>query len=128
MSALPLRPIRRHIIHCSASTQGDVAEIRRWHLARGWNDIGYHFVIRPDGEVEVGRMLHEIGAHCEGQNRDSIGTCLVGNTQFTSGQFAALKRLHAMLQRLFPGISAYGHREFNPHKTCPNFEVHDVLP
>jgi hypothetical protein len=65
MSALPLRPIRRHIIHCSASTQGDVAEIRRWHLARGWNDIGYHFVIRPDGEVEVGRMLHEIGAHCD---------------------------------------------------------------
>lgn len=123
----PMRAIRRHIVHCSASTHGDVKEIRRWHQARGWQDIGYHFVIRPDGEVEVGRMLHEMGAHCEGYNRDSIGTCLIGNTEFTPAQFATLRRLHAMLQALFPGITAHGHREFNPHKTCPNFAVAKIL-
>jgi len=123
----PMRPIRRHIIHCSASATGGVAEIRRWHLARGWKDIGYHFVIRPDGEIEVGRMLPDIGAHCEGYNLDSVGTCLIGNSQFSAAQFATLRRLHGMLQTLFPGITAHPHHEFNPHKTCPNFNVAAVL-
>ena len=127
MPAATMRPISLHIIHCSASTFGDAAEIRRWHKARGWSDIGYHFVIRPDGEIEVGRTLDKIGAHCEGQNTQSIGTCLIGNTKFSEAQFAALRRIHGMLQALFPGIKAYGHRHFNPHKTCPNFEIETVL-
>ncbi|MBI1308713.1 MAG: hypothetical protein GC129_02495 [Proteobacteria bacterium] len=123
-----MRVITKHIIHCSDSTHGDVAEIRRWHIARGWHDIGYHFVIRTDGEIEVGRTLDVVGAHCEGHNLDSVGTCLVGVDQFSAGQFAALKRVHAMLAGMFPGIAFYGHRDFNPHKTCPNFEVREVLP
>jgi N-acetylmuramoyl-L-alanine amidase len=122
-----MRPIRKHIVHCSASTHGNVAEIRRWHLARGWSDIGYHYVILPSGEIEVGRTLNQIGAHCEGQNADSIGTCLIGDTTFTEAQFASLRKIHAQLQALFPGLKAYGHRHFNPHKTCPNFEVAAVL-
>ena len=48
-----MRAVTKHIVHCSDSVTGDVREIRQWHLARGWNDVGYHFVIRPDGEVEV---------------------------------------------------------------------------
>jgi N-acetyl-anhydromuramyl-L-alanine amidase AmpD len=122
-----MRKINRHIVHCSASTHGDVAEIRRWHVARGWQDVGYHFVIRPDGEVEVGRMLTEMGAHCEGHNADSVGTCLVGNTTFTPAQFKALRRLHAALGLMFPGLQVFGHRDFNPHKTCPNFDVQAML-
>lgn len=73
-----MREVQKHIIHCSDSTFGDVAEIRRWHIARGFNDVGYHFVIRRDGEVEMGRTLETIGAHCKGHNTNSIGTCLVG--------------------------------------------------
>jgi N-acetylmuramoyl-L-alanine amidase len=122
-----LRIIRRHIVHCSASEHGDVAEIRRWHKARGWLDVGYHFVIRRDGEIEIGRTLDQIGAHCEGQNLDSVGTCLVGNTNFLPGQFAALRRVHAMLKGLFPELTVHGHRDFNKHKTCPNFEVREYL-
>ncbi len=122
-----MRPIRRHIIHCSASMHGDVKEIRRWHIERGWADIGYHYVIRQDGEVEVGRLLHEVGAHCAGHNADSVGTCLIGTTQFTGAQFAKLHKVHAQLVALFPGITAHGHREFNPGKTCPNFNVASVL-
>jgi N-acetylmuramoyl-L-alanine amidase len=124
---LPMRKITQHIIHCSASTHGDVQEIRRWHQARGWADVGYHFIVLQNGEIEVGRMLSEIGAHCEGHNRESIGTCLIGNTEFTPAQFASLRRLHNSLRVLFPGLTAHGHREFNPHKTCPNFEVDQVL-
>jgi len=121
-----MREINRHIVHCSASAFGDVKEIRKWHLARGWKDVGYHFVIRADGEVELGRTLDQVGAHCEGHNLDSVGTCLVGDHTFTPAQFAALRRIHAMLAAMFPGLTVHGHREFTTRKTCPNFEVKEM--
>jgi N-acetylmuramoyl-L-alanine amidase len=122
-----MRVITKHIVHCSDSLVGDVKAIRQWHLARGWRDVGYHFVIRPDGEIEVGRMLDEVGAHCEGHNADSVGTCLVGKKEFSPAQFAALRRVQGMLVALFPGIRVFGHKDFNAHKTCPNFEVGEIL-
>lgn len=122
-----MRKIDKHIIHCSDSTFGDAATIREWHLARGFSDIGYHYVILRDGTVEQGRQLHQIGAHCKGQNRYSVGTCLIGKDEFTSAQFRALRRVHAQLKQQFVDVAAHGHREFNPHKTCPNFEVRRVL-
>lgn len=67
------------IFHHSLSPDVSAAEIRRWHIARGWKDIGYHAVIHPDGRIEDGRDIDEIGAHAYGRNRDSIGVCLIGN-------------------------------------------------
>ncbi|MFZ2619777.1 MAG: N-acetylmuramoyl-L-alanine amidase [Alphaproteobacteria bacterium] len=123
-----MRNITKHIVHCSDSTHGDVAEIRRWHLERGWRDVGYHFIIRRDGEVEVGRPVNEAGAHCQGFNAESIGTCLVGKDTFTPEQFIALKRLHRGLKEQFPRVQLFGHCELNTQgKTCPNFDVHEVL-
>lgn len=122
-----MRDIDEHIVHCSDSETGDVAAVRRWHRERGWQDVGYHFVIRRDGEVEVGRTLEEIGAHCAGFNSRSVGTCLIGNAQFTAAQMASLRRIHGMLRALFPAIRAVGHCEHNPRKTCPNFNVSEVL-
>ncbi|MGE4273656.1 MAG: N-acetylmuramoyl-L-alanine amidase [Desulfitobacterium sp.] len=59
----------------------DTAMIRQWHLAKGWSDIGYHFVILPDGRCEEGRPLYRPGAHCVAGHRNfiGIGICLVGN-------------------------------------------------
>ncbi len=122
-----MRRITRHIVHCSDSPSGDVKAIRQWHKERGWDDVGYHFVIRRDGEVELGRTLDVVGAHCVGFNQDSVGTCLVGRDQFSEQQIAALKRIHAMLVALFPGVTVHGHREFNPGKTCPNMDVHRII-
>lgn len=48
----------RIILHCSATREGvdiDTATIRQWHLKRGFRDVGYHFVIRIDGRVELDR-------------------------------------------------------------------------
>ena len=45
-------------IHCSAtkpSMDVDAKEIDRWHRARGFLKIGYHFVIKRDGTKEIGR-------------------------------------------------------------------------
>ena len=122
-----MRDIRFHIIHCSDSDYGDVATIRKWHLQRGFSDVGYHFVIRRDGEIELGRPLVQVGAHCKGYNKISIGTCLIGKDSFNHCQFAQLRKLHQSLVAQFPMLEAVPHNQFNPHKTCPNFNIYDVL-
>lgn len=81
-------PWQKIVIHHSASPASDkkgvlidVKVIRKWHLARGWHDIGYHFVVLLDGRVEYGRPLNERGAHCAAGNRNAyaLGICLVGD-------------------------------------------------
>ena len=77
-----MRKITEFIIHCSATREGQdvtAADIRRWHVqGNGWKDIGYHFVIRLDGTIELGRPIAEVGAQCAGHNAESIGICYVG--------------------------------------------------
>ena len=51
----PLRPVTLLIIHCTATPAGrevSRAEVDRWHRQRGWNGIGYHYLIHLDGSIE----------------------------------------------------------------------------
>jgi SAM-dependent methyltransferase len=76
-----MRKIDRIIIHCTATPQGrevTVGEVDRWHRARGFSGIGYHYLIGLDGNMRTGRSVKQAGAHCEGQNAHSIGVCYVG--------------------------------------------------
>ena len=76
-----MRKITEIIIHCSATKEGmdfTVEDIDRWHRKRGFNGIGYHFVIYRDGSIHAGRSKNLIGAHCKGHNAHSIGICYVG--------------------------------------------------
>jgi hypothetical protein len=75
----PRKHTRRIIWHHSLSDYGDVDIIRKWHIARGFSDIGYHIVITPAGEIQYGRPLGSAGAHSLWRNADSIGVCLVGD-------------------------------------------------
>ena len=57
------------IIHCSATKAGQdfkAKDIDRMHRARGFSQIGYHFVVDLDGTIEEGRSLQIEGAHCKG--------------------------------------------------------------
>ena len=83
-----MRKIRKIIIHCSATQEGkdvSVETIRKWHLKRGWRDIGYHFVIGLDGQVQEGRPIEQTGAHTKGHNFDSIGICYIGGVEAERG-------------------------------------------
>jgi N-acetyl-anhydromuramyl-L-alanine amidase AmpD len=109
-----------------------VSEIRQWHLRNGWSDIGYHYVIRRDGTLEVGRLEDEVGAHVAGVNWESVGVCLVGGVNdsnrpdcnFTSHQWRELELLIASLARRYPQAVVQGHRDFpNVDKACPCFDV-----
>ena len=76
-----MRKINLIVIHCSdtyARMDIGVNEIRQWHLQRGFNDIGYHYVIRRDGAIEQGRPIEKPGAHAAGYNTNSIGICYAG--------------------------------------------------
>ena len=122
-------------VHSSAtppSVDIGIKTIRKWHLARGWDDVGYHVVIRRSGKVEYGRNFSTRGAHVWGFNRKSIGVCLVGGVDsnmeaennFTDEQFKSLERVLTALQGLFPGSIVKGHRDFPRTDTeCPSFDV-----
>jgi len=126
-----MREINKFIVHCSATPNDrevTVDEIRDWHVkGNGWSDIGYHYVIHRNGQMFSGRPVSIKGAHCIGHNKDSIGVCLVGDDVFTPMQFDSLKKLYGMLANVFPNMQPYGHRDFTDEKTCPNFEVKEVI-
>lgn len=128
------RKIKEIIVHCAATPEGkdfSAADIDRWHRARGFRCIGYHFVVRRDGSVEAGRLLAEPGAHCTGHNTASIGVCYIGGCAAdgktpkdtrTVAQRKALLALLKKLKREYPGAKIRGHRDFAP-KACPSFDA-----
>lgn len=130
-----MRELKKIIVHCSASpNERDIGakEIREWHVKeRGWSDIGYHYVIRRNGTVEKGRDVKRAGAHCEGENKASIGICLVGLDKFNPEQFEALQQLIKDLRAKYGNLPAFEHNVFpsakKQGKTCPNFKLNDVL-
>ena len=135
-----MRRIDEIIIHCSATPEGrDVSAdtIRKWHKAKGWSDIGYHYVIRLNGDVEQGRPVERAGAHCTGRNRNSIGVCYIGGVAKdgktpkdtrTEAQKASLKELVGKLQAFYQisSSSIHGHYHYAA-KACPSFNVEQFI-
>lgn len=123
------------VVHCSATPPKlDIGanEIRGWHKAKGWADIGYHYVIRRNGSVEPGRPENQVGSHVKNHNSNSLGICLVGGTDarqkpqdnFTPAQWASLQTLLMRLLAKYPGAKILGHRDFpDVHKACPCFDA-----
>jgi N-acetyl-anhydromuramyl-L-alanine amidase AmpD len=127
------RTINEIIIHCSDSnvkSHDNIDTIRKWHVEeRGWKDIGYHFVITRDGHVHRGRPVEVAGAHCSGRNGCSIGVCLTGKDNFTEKQYIALEALcYGFMKGYgFDKSRINGHSAFNKAKSCPNFDVQELL-
>ena len=116
------------VVHCSDSPQGrgDNAEtIHNWHMQRGWNGIGYHYIILESGKVEYGRPDYWIGSHVKNYNHKSLGICLIGQGSYTEEQYNALGHLIKRLVRRFPNGVLVGHRDLDSGKTCPMFDVRE---
>ncbi len=126
-----MRRINHIVVHCADTPRGkyfDIKDIRQWHLARGFNDVGYHFVILLNGTIQPGRELKTIGAHVKGFNSKSIGICYIGGKDGldtrTTQQKASLVYLIATMKRIFKKAKVSGHRDFpNVTKYCPSFEA-----
>ena len=128
-----MRNITEIIIHCSATREGvnfNRNDIDRWHKQRGFDEIGYHYVILLDGTVEKGRNIEKQGAHCVGHNKNSIGICYIGGLDEngkgkdtrTVQQKVALYNLLVTLKHIYPKATIHGHREY-ANKECPCFDV-----
>lgn len=146
-----MRKIDSIIVHCSATKAGQdftAADIDRWHRERGFNGIGYHYVIRLDGRLEKGRDISLIGAHCKGWNERSIGICYVGGLNEngqpadtrTNAQKRVLYQVIMDLQREYGILQVLGHRDTSPDlngdgviepyeyvKACPCFDVREFM-
>ena len=138
-------------IHCSASRPSQnwgAKDVDRMHRAQGFICVGYHFIIRRDGTVEIGRPVNVEGGHARdgGRNKTHIGICMIGGisekpqthivgnpwngsdaeNNFTPAQFTALGQLLVKLQGEFklPDGSIEGHRDIKGvRKACPSFQV-----
>lgn len=130
-----MRKINKIIVHCSATPEGrdiKTETIRDWHInGNRWKDIGYHYVIELDGSIHKGREENVVGAHCSGQNINSIGVCYVGGVAKdgktpkdtrTEAQKSSLLKLLKNLKAKYPSATIYGHREFAA-KACPSFDA-----
>ena len=132
--ALVGRTINKIIVHCTATRPSQsctVEQIDQWHRARGFDCIGYHYVVYRDGSVHEGRPLSKVGAHCTGQNSDSIGIAYCGGVaedgttpqdNRTEAQKSALRQLIKELRQAYGNIPVYGHRDF-ANKACPSFDA-----
>ena len=129
-----MRQINKIIIHCSATPENRVVSvetIRKWHLERGFNDIGYHYVIHLDGSMSYGRSIDKNGAHTRGHNRDSIGICYIGGMDVnmdqpkdtrTPDQIESMDLLIKTLKKFHPKSIVFGHNNFSS-KACPSFDA-----
>lgn len=123
------------IFHCADTPDFDESDasfdkygaddIDKWHMLRGFYMIGYHWVIRRTGVIEVGRQPDVAGAHCEGENYSSFGVCYIGRTKMTDKQVKSMNELADKIRDKY-GIERYdwyGHRDYNHAKACPGFST-----
>jgi N-acetyl-anhydromuramyl-L-alanine amidase AmpD len=127
---------KRVILHHSASPDVPASTIHQWHLGNKWSGIGYHFVIRQNGDIERGRAENLIGAHAgEKGNPDSIGIVLTGNFETGKPTTAQMDSLVWLLKDyLFPkyGVKpVIGHKDVMatacPGKNFPWAELRERL-
>lgn len=127
-----------HVVMHYSATYADQnvqpEEIRRWHLARGWRDIGYHYVITADGRRHAGRQPETAaGAHVAGRNSGTIGICVTGGLTRATGpdtgvdtrnreQIAAQIALTREILARHPGARVVGHRDLGATQ-CPAYDA-----
>tara|TARA_Y100000114_G_C11729860_1_gene312956 strand:+ start:536 stop:958 length:423 start_codon:yes stop_codon:yes gene_type:complete len=128
-----MRKIDKIIVHCTATPEGrevTIEEIDSWHKARGWSQVGYHYLVSLDGKISKGRDIEIQGAHCKGENKSSIGVAYSGGCDKdmnakdtrTEKQKQSLEYLIGYLSAMFPGSKIFGHRDFST-KECPSFDA-----
>ncbi len=140
------------IVHHSAGTNdaNDWAAIVRviydLHVTgNGWADVGYNYLIDPDGVIYTGRGNDIRGAHFCGSNTGTMGVCMLGTFTNVTPTAAALESLAKLLawkacdRDLDPLGSAYhasseltlpqiaGHRQ-GCATACPGDAFYPLLP
>jgi rare lipoprotein A len=114
------------VIHHSNSPDWNIQRIRQIHIKeKGFKDVGYHFLIRKSGNIEIGRPLSRNGAHAKYpiDRNNYIGICLTGYNSFTESQLKSLDKLLYIL-----GVrDIYRHHDLCPGKGLNIEEIQEGL-
>ena len=132
-----MRQIKRIFVHCTAGPQTQtVAEIQRyWKNVNKWKSPGYHYIIKPDGEIVPLQPEDKSSNGVAGYNSTSINVCYIGGVDKqgravdnrTDAQKESLIKILKDLKSRYPDAEILGHREIwgqDPskwHKMCPCF-------
>lgn len=139
-----MRQIKRIFVHCTAGPQTQtVAEIQKyWKNVNRWKDPGYHYIIKPDGEIVPLQPESKPSNGVAGYNSTSINVCYIGGVDKqgrpvdnrTKAQIESLSAILKDLHSRYPDAEILGHRDIwgsDPikwHKMCPCFNVKAELP
>lgn len=129
-----MRQIKYIAVHCTATPQTtSVESIKRyWKTQLGWKMPGYHFIIKPNGEIVQLLEIEKISNGVKGFNSVSINVCYIGGVDSkmkpvdnrTPEQKLALKSLLKELKTKFKNAIIQGHSDFpNVNKACPCFNA-----
>ena len=141
---VPSRPWQYIVVHHSATTVGGAARFDVEHREKGWDELGYHFVVgngtdTGDGRIEVGSRWpkQKQGAHAKTPdnhfNEVGVGICLVGNFENgppTPRQVQSLETLVAFLMQRYhiPPDHVIGHEDTGKSTACPGKYLEAMLP
>lgn len=137
------REVTEVVVHWSDtySDQGDVGseEIHDWSE----DGIGYHYVIKRNGDLQKGRPVNEVGKHADGHDNYSIAVCLVAGYACPSGtenpekhrnedsitaeQWQTLSQFMNAFYIVWPGGQAWGHNDIDTNFFDPGFDVSDFV-
>ena len=133
-----------HAACCSADNleegKSQVYWIQDFHQnGRGWNDIGYHFLVDRAGNIYQGRPETVIGAHVGDANTGNIGVCLLGcyHPPEASCFQTITPESRQSIVELFSWVSdtygqsptvLLGHRDYFGTTACPGDNIWIELP
>jgi len=120
----PERVTDVYLHHTTGEQQQDVQAwlraIQRFHQqTRGWNDIGYSYLVDRNGTVWEGRGRN-VGAHTKGYNSSSIGIAYLGDgsTKPPDDALISIVRLIDLMAQRYPITTVRGHRHVG-RTACP---------
>ncbi|SDE77686.1 N-acetylmuramoyl-L-alanine amidase [Riemerella columbipharyngis] len=133
-----MRTIKYIVLHCTATSQITRVETikKYWKNNLGWKHNGYHYIIKPCGEIVNLTPIEEIANGVKGYNQNSIHISYIGGIDKTGKpqdnrtlpQKASQVQLLRELKKRFPNAEILGHRDFaGVHKACPSFDVKQWL-
>lgn len=129
-----MRTITEIIVHSTATPKGMNAtaqDIDKWHRQKGYDCIGYHFVILRNGQIQRGRAIEKVGAHCKGHNAESVGIAYVGginetkqsaDTRTISQKQALVTLIKQLLKQYHTIKKISGHCDYC-NTACPSFNA-----
>jgi N-acetyl-anhydromuramyl-L-alanine amidase AmpD len=140
------RTITHLVVHCTAGSQTETIDdiLRFFRIERGWQNPGYHYIVKPDGDVVNIFPETLVSNGVKGHNQHSIHISWMGGVDAkinpidnrTPHQKNALRVALKILKGKYPDATILGHRDFSPDlnhdgiiepaewmKTCPNFDA-----